>query len=181
MAIKTTRIAPVAIVLPSSAMATFPPARFCAMMPEPTTVATSIKVPRNSATARRGRSNSGIDSSRLGQRLTDLVQALLEAQPIDGSKRQAGEDADAVVKQPIGFCEREASLSFLALGCGRIWYAPVRGHRLSRPDRADLVGRVVADGEYEIEMWRPCGRELIPALGAQACRRVVHPLQEIER
>ena len=46
--IRTYNIAPVAMVLPSSAIAAFPTARFSAMMPEPTTVATSANVPRNS-------------------------------------------------------------------------------------------------------------------------------------
>ena len=38
--IRTTRMAPVGMVLPRSAIATFPPASCSAMMPEPTTVAT---------------------------------------------------------------------------------------------------------------------------------------------
>ena len=49
-------MAPVAMVLPSRAMATFPPARFSAMMPEPTTVASNIAVPTHSARQRRERS-----------------------------------------------------------------------------------------------------------------------------
>ncbi len=51
--ISTTRIAPVGIVFPSSATATFPPASRSAMMPEPTTVARSEKVPSHSAISRR--------------------------------------------------------------------------------------------------------------------------------
>ena len=53
--INTTRIAPVAMVLPSKAMATLPPASCSAMMPDPTTVATSIIVPNHSANNRRDR------------------------------------------------------------------------------------------------------------------------------
>jgi hypothetical protein len=49
MVISTTRIAPVGMVLPSSAMATFPPASRSAMIPEPTTVASRKAVPMNSA------------------------------------------------------------------------------------------------------------------------------------
>ena len=41
----TTRMAPVVIVLPSKAIAWFPPARRSAMMPEPITVATRMAVP----------------------------------------------------------------------------------------------------------------------------------------
>ncbi len=46
--IRTTRIAPVGMVLPRSVMATFPPASRSAMMPEPTTVASSENVPSHS-------------------------------------------------------------------------------------------------------------------------------------
>lgn len=49
--ISATRIAPVAIVLASRARATFVPARRSAMIPEPMTVATRKRVPRNSAVA----------------------------------------------------------------------------------------------------------------------------------
>ena len=45
--IKTTSIAPVGIVLPSSAMATLPPDSISAMIPEPTTVASKKAVPTN--------------------------------------------------------------------------------------------------------------------------------------
>src|ERR1700736_1277080 len=58
MVISTIRIAPVAIVLPSSASATSL-VRLSAMMPEPTTVATNSAVPSASATKRRGSSNFG--------------------------------------------------------------------------------------------------------------------------
>src|ERR1700732_3039474 len=52
---RTTSIAPVASVLPSSASATSF-VRLSAMMPEPTTVATSNAVPSASAASRRGKS-----------------------------------------------------------------------------------------------------------------------------
>ena len=56
--ISTTRIAPVGMVLHSSAIAPFPPASRCAMMPEPTTAASRNAVPSASAAARRDRSTS---------------------------------------------------------------------------------------------------------------------------
>ena len=49
MVISTARMAPVASVLPISATASFPPARFSAMIPEPTTVASRNRVPSASA------------------------------------------------------------------------------------------------------------------------------------
>src|SRR5688500_12986984 len=51
--ISATSAAPVAIVLASSAIASLPPASLSAMMPEPTTVASSIAVPSASERARR--------------------------------------------------------------------------------------------------------------------------------
>ena len=47
--ISTNNMAPVAIVFPRSAIPTFPPARFSAIIPEPTTVANKKKVPTASA------------------------------------------------------------------------------------------------------------------------------------
>src|SRR5688572_11060497 len=51
--ISATSPAPVAIVLASSAIATLPPASRSAMIPEPTTTASSSAVPSPSATSRR--------------------------------------------------------------------------------------------------------------------------------
>src|SRR5450631_1922738 len=62
MVIRTTRIAPVASALPSSASATSL-VRLSAMMPEPTTVATSNAVPSASAASRRGKSKFCMDRS----------------------------------------------------------------------------------------------------------------------
>ena len=81
----TTRIAPVGIVLPSSAIAWFPPARRSAMMPEPTTVATRMAVPRalreqpairrNGAVAHQA-ADAGVPPASL--RLADRVEVLLQ-------------------------------------------------------------------------------------------------------
>ena len=48
------KAAPVASVLPSNAMATFPAASLSPMMPEPITAASRRAVPRNSPARRRG-------------------------------------------------------------------------------------------------------------------------------
>ena len=60
--IRTTRMAPVGSVLHSSASATLPPASRCAMMPEPTTVASRNAVPSASATARRASDGISVGS-----------------------------------------------------------------------------------------------------------------------
>jgi hypothetical protein len=53
--IRVVKVAPVATVFASRAMAIFPFANFSAMIPEPTTAARRKAVPRHSATTRRGR------------------------------------------------------------------------------------------------------------------------------
>ena len=58
MVINTARMAPVASVLPSRATASLPSARFSAMIPEPTTVASSSSVPRASAANLRDNSTA---------------------------------------------------------------------------------------------------------------------------
>ena len=58
--INTTSMAPVGMVLPSSAIATLPPARLSPMIPDPTTVARSAAVPSPSAAMRRYQSASNI-------------------------------------------------------------------------------------------------------------------------
>src|SRR4051794_30016375 len=78
MLMRTTRIAPVGSVLPSSASATSL-VKVSAMMPEPTTVATNSAVPRASAASRRGRSNSDIAGSDMHFSLCLGRTARLEA------------------------------------------------------------------------------------------------------
>src|SRR5688572_18210260 len=120
MAINTTRMAPVAIVLPSRATATFPSASRSAMMPEPTTVATSSQVPRHSATARRGRSNVVMASGRLREAPPDFLQAPLQRQAVERAERQAGEHADPVGQHAVGVGEGQMPLGLAALGGGRV-------------------------------------------------------------
>src|SRR3546814_6397081 len=63
--------------------------------------------------------------------------------------------------------------------CG-VRHAPVRRHRLPRPDRAHLVRRIVADGKDEIEHRRIRPGELLPAFGAKAGDIVVEALQHLQ-
>src|SRR5258708_18040410 len=52
----------------------------------------------------------------------------------------------------------------------RIGNAPMRRHRLTRPDGTDFVGRVVTDGKNEIHLGSVRLREFIPALAPQILR-----------
>ena len=119
----TTRIAPVGIVLPSSAMAVFPPASLAAMMPEPTTVATSRQVPSASAARRRLRSKIMVPPAvvlsdrpvrRAGGRCpfhsADRREACLQGGIIETIERQGNHRVDTSLEAPVGERECRATL-----------------------------------------------------------------------
>src|SRR6185369_8045956 len=74
MVISTKRIAPVASVLPSRAMASFPLLRFWAMIPEPITHAKRKKEPTPSANRRRA--NVGVSGRMLWQTTFVVTEAV---------------------------------------------------------------------------------------------------------
>src|SRR5438270_9011486 len=169
-------MAPVGSVLPRRAIATLPPASRSAMIPDPTTVASSRAVP--SVSAARGREIvSFMDMSALA----DLGELLLQAQPVERIHRQVDEDADAIVEHAIGIGKGQMALGVVAGGLGGIGHAPMRRHRLARPDRTDFVGGIIADGEYEIELGGAVHGKFIPALRAQIGGPVVELPEEIDR
>src|SRR5215831_3883265 len=55
-----------------------------------------------------------------------------------------------------------------ALYCRGVGYTPVSGHRLSRPNWADLLCGVVADGEHEVHLRCTGPRKFAPILCPQA-------------
>src|SRR5262245_51865840 len=63
----------------------------------------------------------------------------------------------------------------------RICNTPVRRHRLARPGRADLAGRVVTYREHEVERRSSGLSEFVPALAAQPARLVPACTQHLER
>src|SRR3989304_5821734 len=79
MVMMTTRTAPVASVLQRSAIASFPPASFAAMMPEPTTALTRKKEP--SASAAKSRPPSLLDA-RLATTLASRLEPVDFEQPV---------------------------------------------------------------------------------------------------
>src|SRR3546814_13946376 len=68
-----------------------------------------------------------------------------------------------------------------ACDCGRIFDAPVRGHRLAGPCRACLAGRIVTDGEDEVEAGGAGLREFVPALRTQILRPEAEFVEQGER
>ncbi len=78
----------------------------------------------------------------------------------------------------VGLGEGESDLGLGARGRRGIGNPPVRGHRLARPDRADLTGRVVTDREDEIERRGARLGELVPGLGPQICCRIAQLFEQ---
>src|SRR6185369_12029055 len=121
MAISTNRIAPVASVLPSRATASLPWLRFCAMIPEPITVAKRKKEPTPSAARRRTRGGSG---DILVGTSANLAQLRLQAHRVDAVQRERQEQADTPLQGIIGVAEGSGLL--LGGSSDRVGNAPVR-------------------------------------------------------
>ncbi len=81
---------------------------------------------------------------------------------------QRCEYTDALLQHSIGILESQSDLNRIPLGFGRIGNTPMRSHRLTRPERAGLAGRVVTNGEDKIEDGRARLSELAPGLGTEA-------------
>ena len=95
------------------------------------------------------------------------VDLVLKSNPFQRGSRQTGESIDAPLQHGVGAGESEALFDLRSFGARGIRYAPMGGHGLARPDRADLVGRVVADGEHEIQVGRTWRRKFVPGLRAK--------------
>ena len=83
---------------------------------------------------------------------SDLIDFFLKREGVERRERQTQEEADASVESSKSLAE--SSLNFFGRSFhGRwIWYAPVRGHRLARPDGTDLTRGVVADGKDKVQV-----------------------------
>ncbi len=146
MVISTNRIAPVAIVLPSRATASFPPASCLGHDP---------------GADHRGEQEEGADAFRR-QPARERAARL--------SHRPAGRGRLSIrrLEQPIRL--REGGALALALDSGGIRQAPMFARGISGPDRAGLARRIVADRDHMIDARRVRAGELVPALRAQPVR-----------
>ena len=180
MVISTTRIAPVGSVLPSSASADIvgQPVRHDAG-------ADDGRDQQRGAERLRGEAARQVDrhgaQPAFGRLPPISSQPLLQRELVDRVHRQAGEDRDAIVQHAIGLGEGEMLLRLGAFDRGRVGHAPMRRHRLARPDRAGFAGGVVADREDEVHLGRAGRGELVPVLRAGEGRVVVEALQQLER
>src|SRR5580698_1494851 len=96
-------------------------------------------------------------------------------------QRERREDGDALMQHAIGVLERERDLSVRSLGFRRIGNAPMRRHRLTRPNRTAFASSVVTNGESKIERRSAGLGEFMPRLRAKAGRVVAKALQEPQR
>src|SRR5208337_4843714 len=114
-----------------------------------------------------------VGADRRAFHMTDFAEFRAQRQPADAAQRQRREDGDAVAQILERGHERGLLLNGLARDRRRIFDAPVRRHRLARPDRASFAGRAVADGEDEIELGSVRPGELVPRFRTIAVRRVL--------
>src|SRR5438270_9555308 len=88
----------------------------------------------------------GRASSRLGRlchciaHAADFFEPRLQVELIETADWQRHEHANPLMQHSIGVLERQADLSRIARGFGRIGNVPMERHRLTRPYRAGLTG-----------------------------------------
>src|SRR5260370_18748715 len=85
----------------------------------------------------------------------DAIDFLLDGQLIQTPKRQAQEQADPSFEQQVGIAKCVLNLLLSTFGFGGIGYAPMRRHRLPRPDGTRFLGRIIANGEDKTHFRRP--------------------------
>src|SRR5215471_15540533 len=85
---------------------------------------------------------------------TDLVDIALDRHAVELVDRQRDKQLNAVFESDIGVAEGTPLLGVRALHRGGIGDTPMGGHRVPRPDRTNLAGSLIADGENEVQRWR---------------------------
>ena len=114
---------------------------------------------------------------QLGDFFPDLVDFLLDREFIEARKGQAQQQADAAIEYVEGIAKSTVYSLRRPFDSSRIWNAPMRGHWLTRPNRADFFGRVVTYGKHEIHFWGASLGKLVPILAAQPRCGQVRDLQ----
>ncbi|RWV78787.1 hypothetical protein GW17_00060188 [Ensete ventricosum] len=110
------------------------------------------------------------------RRLQIFDDMRLDAGIADHGERVARRAAIAERTDPIGEIFHRKNEGFFlfdraAADRGGIFDRPMRGHGMTGPYGANLAGRVVANREHEIHLWRIGARECVPTLRVQARRR----------
>jgi hypothetical protein len=93
------------------------------------------------------------------------IHFFFQRKAIQGRQRQSEKETDAPVKNKKRFAEAAFDFGGVSVNSGRIGHSSVRGHGLSRPDRAGFLGGVVANREDEVHLGSAGAREFLPASG----------------
>src|SRR5205823_12972491 len=83
----------------------------------------------------------------------DLAQLRGKGNLVETFDRQSDESRDPVTQVTEGLGEGAFFLDFRAFDRGRVFDAPMRGHRLSRPCGTGFARSVVTEREREIQLW----------------------------
>src|ERR1035437_5865588 len=105
----------------------------------------------------------------------DAIHFFFQREAIEGRQRKSEKKTDSPVQNKKRIAEGAFDFGGVSVNGGRIGNSPVRGHGLSRPQRAGFLGGVVANREYEVQLRSAGSPEFVPALTTQpACRDASH-------
>jgi len=98
----------------------------------------------------------------------DAVDLALNCKLVEAGKRQAEEQADPPLKDHECLSKCPFNLLRCAFDSGWIRHSPMRGHGLSRPDRAGFSCGVVAVGKDKVHFYSAGLGEFLPALATRS-------------
>src|ERR1700745_2793366 len=105
-----------------------------------------------------GRWGSRVRCGRLVRGLGGVGEVALECEAVESLQGKAEEETDSAIQDQEGIPEGAFDIGLAPANGGRVGHAPMRGHRLTGPYRADLFGGVVTDGHSESGfVWRGRG------------------------
>ena len=114
-----------------------------------------------------GRWGSRVRCGRLVRGLADVVEFALECEAVESLQGKAEEETDSAIEDQEGVPEGAFDLRLAPANGGRVGDAPMRGHRLTGPYRADLFGGVVTDGQDEVQFGGSGLGEFIPGFAVK--------------
>lgn len=97
-------------------------------------------------------------------RVSNIANLPLKCHSFQTGYRQAGEQNDAAFQNGKRF--GESNTLFIFFRCRWIKHAPMGGNGLSRPNRTNFFGGVIANSNHKIENWSVRFGKLIPAFAA---------------
>src|ERR1019366_7608169 len=98
----------------------------------------------------------------------DAIHFFFQREAIEGRQRKSEKETDSPVENKERVAEGALDFGGVSVNGGGIGNSPVRGHGLSRPQRAGFLGGVVANREDEVQLGSAGSPEFVPALTTQA-------------